>query len=122
MKIHKLVLERVQLFIHSIKSSEKIHRDGRWLENHLEVGIVRSIKKRLIFKAKNHGPATRSVDISAIVTSSKTASGKNLVLHITPNVVFYDLAQALVRVILDRPKPHSSLLLESLLSTGMVPH
>lgn len=120
-QLHKLVLERSHLFIHSSKN-EKIHRDAKWLENNLGINQVQFIRKKMIFRPKSPYPASRTINTTAVVVSHprRSAQGTGTMLHITSNLIFYDLAQALVKVILDRPKPHSSLLLESLLSTGKI--
>lgn len=121
-ELHKLVLERARLFMHS--NNETVAHDARWLEKNLALEPVRFIKHRLSFKPKGINLSHYTLDKTAAVIQtaggigSPSSAEKPYVLYVTPKWEFYDIAVGLVKLILQRPKPHSSLLLESLLSTG----
>lgn len=121
-ELHKLVLERARLFMHS--NNETVAHDAQWLENNLALEPVKFIKHRLSFKPKGINVSHYTLDKTAAViqtggrNGSASSTNKAYVLYVTPKWEFYDIAVGLVKLILQRPKPHSSLLLESLLSTG----
>jgi hypothetical protein len=114
-ELHKLVLERARLFMHS--NNETVSHDARWLENNLGLEPVQFIKHKLVFKPRGIPKSSYTLDKTAAVIPSRN-SEKSHMLFVTPKWEFYDIAVGLVKLILQRPKPHSSLLLESLLSTG----
>lgn len=113
-KLRKLVLERSRLFLHN--NTEEVLHDARWLENNLKVEIVDSIRLRRTLKNEGSKQLTHQDTKTAAVTSD--GNSKLWILFLTPKYEFYDVSQALVRVILRKPRPHSSLLLDSLLNNG----
>lgn len=110
-----MVLERTRLFLHS--NTESAAHDARWLEQNLEVQAAQYIKRKMTFKPKGFTKASKTQNRTAVIHPSK-GTEKRYTLVVTPKWEYYDIAVALVNLILQRPKPHSSLLLESLLSTG----
>lgn len=113
-KLRKLVLERSRLFLHN--NTEEVLHDARWLENNLKVEIVDSIRLRRTLKNEGSRQLTHQDTKTAAVTSDTKT--KWWILFLTPKYEFYDVSQALVHVILRKPRPHSSLLLDSLLNNG----
>jgi hypothetical protein len=109
--LRKLVIERVALFLEG--NSETILRDGNWMERNLVVKAVASISYRITFR---HANVSKTVQRTAAVT---LPPGGGCTLWVTDKVEFYDVAQGIVRLLLKRPKPHSALLLESLLATEL---
>ncbi|EED19324.1 HATPase_c domain protein, putative [Talaromyces stipitatus ATCC 10500] len=111
-KLQKIINERTRLFLHE-HSSESIKHDTKWLEKHLSIVVVHSISLRR--SLKNTG-ATHSQKRHAIITSQ----GSDRALWISPGKYdFYEISQALVHILLARPKLHSILTLEMLLKTDL---
>lgn len=115
-KLRKLVLERSRLFLHN--NTEEVLHDARWLETNLKVELVDSIRLRRTLKNEGSRQLTHQETKTAAVTMDSNT--KRWILFLTPNYEFYDISQALVRLILRKPRPHSSLLLDSLLSNGKI--
>jgi hypothetical protein len=111
-RLQKLVNERTRLFLHD-QSQESIKHDTRWLEKHLSIQVVHSISLRR--SLKNSG-ATHNQKRNAIITQQ----GSNWTLWISPGKFdLYEISQALVHLLLVRPKLHSALTLEMLLKTDL---
>lgn len=113
-KLRKLVLERSRLFLHN--NTEEVLHDARWLENNLRVEIVESIRLRRTLR--NEGSKNLTHQNTKTATITMDTRTKWWVLYLTPKFEFYDVSQALVTLILRKPRPHSSLLLDSLLHNG----
>ena len=111
--LRKTIIERTRLFLHNINEDVKV--DARWLEDNLDVEYVRQIKHHMELTVGGSRRSKNSQDKTAAVVTNKS---RRVSLMVTPKYLSYDLANALVRVVLHKPKPHSSLLLDSLLSTG----
>ncbi|EGX50158.1 hypothetical protein AOL_s00076g363 [Orbilia oligospora ATCC 24927] len=112
-QIRELCLERCRLFFHNNHSLVK--HDIKWLESNLEVWIVNSIRLRRTL----HSPGSKShvEKTTAAIVNSKDKT--NAILHVTQDYKVFDVAAQLLKLILVKPKPHSALLLESLLSTDL---
>ncbi|EEA26924.1 hypothetical protein TMatcc_004794 [Talaromyces marneffei ATCC 18224] len=111
-KLQKIINERTRLFLHE-HSPESVKHDTKWLEKHLSIVVVHSISLRR--SLKNMG-ATHSQKRHAIITSQ----GSDRTLWIGPGKYdFYEISQALVHILLTRPKLHSILTLEMLLKTDL---
>ncbi|RPB00166.1 hypothetical protein L873DRAFT_1843132 [Choiromyces venosus 120613-1] len=115
-KLNKLVLERCRLFLHN--NNEEVAHDARWLENHLRVSYVDTIRVRNTLKHEGYRTVSHLQNKTAAVT--KDTVTKQTILYVTHNFLYYDVSVGLVTIILRRPKPHSYLLLESLLSTDLM--
>ncbi|EPS40683.1 hypothetical protein H072_5472 [Dactylellina haptotyla CBS 200.50] len=113
-KIKELCLERCRLFFHNNHSVVK--NDIKWLENNLEVWIVNSIRLRRTLQSQR-GVKSHVEKTSAAIVNAKDKTPA--ILHVTPEYRIFDVAAQLMKLILVKPKPHSSLLLESLLSTDL---
>lgn len=112
-KLQKQILERSRIFLHD-QPPDTIKHDTKWLEKNLNVQLVSSISLRRSLKGRD---ITHTEKRSAVVTGSSREytlwiSGEN------PNL--YQVSQALVHLLLNRPKPHSALTLEMLLKTDLL--
>lgn len=112
-KLHKLIVERCQLFLHE-QSQEAIKHDSRWLDKHLSVQVVSSITLRRSLKDRN---LTHSEKRTAVITQTNR---EYTLWVVGANPDFYQLSQALIHLLLVRPKLHSPLTLEMLLKTDLL--
>ncbi|PGH04765.1 hypothetical protein AJ79_06986 [Helicocarpus griseus UAMH5409] len=113
MKLQKQIYERSRLFLHDLPR-EMVKHDTKWLEKNLSVRVVQSISLRRSLKGRN---ASHVEKRSAVVIQSR----EGWVLSIyagRPDL--YQVSQALVHLILYRPKLHSTLTLEMLLKTDLL--
>ncbi|KDB26904.1 hypothetical protein H109_01308 [Trichophyton interdigitale MR816] len=112
-KLQKLIYERSRLFLHDLPSNT-IRHDTRWLEKNLSVQTVRSIKLRRSLR----GWGMSHIEDRSAVMTHKLSS---VVLSIAEGKLdLYQISQALVSIILSRPKLHSTLTLEMLLKTDLL--
>ena len=112
-KLKKLIGERSRLFLHD-QSPDSIRHDVRWLEKNLNVQVVHPISLTRSLKGRN---VSHTQKRSAIITEQQ----KSWTLWICPGKYdFYEISQALVHLILARPKLHSTLTLEMLLKTDLL--
>ncbi|KAF7587388.1 hypothetical protein BBP40_007332 [Aspergillus hancockii] len=112
-KLQKLIQERSRLFLHD-QSADSIRHDVRWLEKNIRVQVVHSISLTRSLKGRN---VSHTQKRRAIITRQPTF----WVLWICPGSYdLYEISQALVHLILVRPKLHSTLTLEMLLKTDLL--
>ncbi|EAW08638.1 histidine kinase-like ATPase domain-containing protein [Aspergillus clavatus NRRL 1] len=112
-KLNKLINERTRLFLHD-QSPNSIRHDVRWLEKNLQVQVVNSISLTRSLKGRR---VSHTQKRSAIITQNS----RTWVLWICPGKYdLYEISQALVHLILVRPKLHSTLTLEMLLKTDLL--
>jgi hypothetical protein len=112
-KLQKLILERSRLFLHD-QSTDSVRHDVRWLEKNIRVQVVHSISLTRSLKGRSISHTQKR---SAIITRQPTS----WVLWICPGKYdLYEISQALVHLILVRPKLHSTLTLEMLLKTDLL--
>ena len=111
-ELQKLILERIRLFLHS--QTDPIRHDAKWIEKNVKVDMVRRIRLRRSLKLRNGKQIADIQEITAAITEQNGTK----VLYVSPKYHLYDVSQLLVQLLLYKPKIHSSLLLESLLSTG----
>ena len=113
LRLQKQILERATLFLHD-QPLESIKHNTRWLEKNLSVQLVSSISLRRSLRGKD---VTHTEKRTAVVTQVN----REYTLWITgerPDL--YQVSQALVHLLLQRPKPHSALTLEMLLKTDLL--
>ncbi|CRG86235.1 Nck-associated protein 1 [Talaromyces islandicus] len=111
-RLQKLINERTRLFLHE-QSSDSIKHDTKWLERHLSIVVVHSISLRRSLK---NSRASHNQKRNAIITPQ----GSGYTLWISPGKYdLYEISQALVHILLSRPKLHSILTLEMLLKTDL---
>ncbi|KAK5941702.1 hypothetical protein PMZ80_005652 [Knufia obscura] len=111
-KLETLIVERSQLFLHE-QPQDNIKHDAKWLEKHLSVQLVSSITLRRSLRGRN---VVHSQKRTAVIT----ASNREYTLWVVgANPDFYQVSQALIHLLLNRPKLHSPLTLEMLLKTDL---
>jgi len=110
-KLRELVLERCRLFFHNNNST--IKRDAKWLDSNLQVQIVESIKLR-----RTLSPQSKSHVEKSTAAVMEDAKHNYAILNVTKDYSTFDVANQLMKLLLLRPKPHSALLLESLMNTS----
>jgi hypothetical protein len=112
-KLQKLISERSRLFLHD-QSPDSIQHDSRWLEKHLNSQVVNSISLTRSLRGRRISHTQKR---SAIITQQ----ARSWTLWICPGKYdLYEISQALVHLILARPKLHSTLTLEMLLKTDLL--
>jgi hypothetical protein len=110
-KLQALVLERSRLFLHD-HAADMIKHDVKWLEKNVKVRAVASITLRRSLKGRNISHQQKR---SAVVTAERSTR----TLSITSPYDIFQVSQALVNLILTRPKLHSILTFEMLLKTDL---
>ncbi|OJD17547.1 hypothetical protein AJ78_02360 [Emergomyces pasteurianus Ep9510] len=112
-KLQKQIYERSRLFLHDLPR-DMVKHDTKWLEKNLSVQVVQSISLRRSLKGRNASHVDKR---SAVVMQTRTG----WVLSIAAGQAdLYQISQALVHLILNRPKLHSTLTLEMLLKTDLL--
>ncbi|KFY32448.1 hypothetical protein V493_00181 [Pseudogymnoascus sp. VKM F-4281 (FW-2241)] len=113
MKVQKKILERSKVFLHSYPSDQLKHPKG-WLEKNLVVDYVTHISTKI--SLRGYKMSYNSKQTAVLKPDSRS---KKLSLHITYEVDFYDISQALVRNLLKRPNNEAATLFESLLTSDL---
>lgn len=112
-KLQKLISERSRLFLHD-QPPDSIRHDNRWLEKNLNVRVVHSISLTRSLRGRR---VSHTQKRSAIITQQQGS----WTLWICPGKYdLYEISQALVHLILIRPKLHSTLTFEMLLKTDLL--
>jgi hypothetical protein len=112
--LEKLVYERSRLFLHDYPSDAARYSTS-WLEKNLGVRTVRSISLRRILKRQGLQHTEKR---SAAVTQDR---GQGWTLWITSQGYdMFQVSQALVNLLLLRPKAYSTMIFETLLSTDLL--
>ncbi|OAX80983.1 hypothetical protein ACJ72_04680 [Emergomyces africanus] len=112
-KLQKQIYERSRLFLHDLPR-DMVKHDTKWLEKNLSVQVVQSISLRRSLRGRNASHVDKR---SAVVMQTRTG----WVLSIAAGRAdLYQISQALVHLILNRPKLHSTLTLEMLLKTDLL--
>ncbi|EYE97241.1 histidine kinase-like ATPase domain-containing protein [Aspergillus ruber CBS 135680] len=113
-KLQKLIRERTRLYLHD-QSPDTIRHDVRWLEKNLQVQVVNTISLTRSLMGRRVSLTQKR---SAVVTQLQSRAWT---LWICPGKFdFYEISQALVHLILYRPKLHTTLTLEMLLKTDLL--
>ena len=111
-ELQKLIVERIQLFLHS---QDQIRHDAKWIQKNVKVEMVQRIRLRRSLKISSGQQLAKVQEVTAAITEQNGSK----VLFVTPKYHLFDVSQLLVTMVLYKPKLHSSLLLESLLSTAL---
>ena len=112
-RLQRQIYERSRLFLHD-QPSDTIKHDAKWLEMNLRVQAVTSISLRRSLKDRQISHVEKR---TAVVTQTS----KEYTLWILgENTDLYQVSQALVHLLLTRPKLHSALTLEMLLKTDLL--
>ncbi|EXJ87620.1 hypothetical protein A1O3_04581 [Capronia epimyces CBS 606.96] len=112
-KLQKQILERSTLFLHE-HPPDTIKHDAKWLGKNLTVQLVSSISLRRSLRGRN---VSHTEKRTAVITQVN----REYTLWITgakPDL--YQVSQALVNILLTRPKLHSAITLEMLLKTDLL--
>lgn len=112
-KLQKQILERSTLFLHE-QPPDTIKHDAKWLEKNLKVQLVSNISLRRSLRDRNISHTEKR-------TAVVTAVNREYTLWISgakPDL--YQVSQALVHILLTRPKLHSAITLEMLLKTDLL--
>ena len=112
-KLQKLVYERTRLFLHDY-TADLLKHDVKWLEKNLHIYAVNSISLRRNLKSQGLSHVEKR---TAAVTYKHH---KGWILWITTEYELFQVSQALVNLLLLRPKPHSTMILEMLLGTDLL--
>ena len=113
LKLQKQIYERSRIFLHD-QPGDAIKHDTKWLEKNLKVQAVSSISLRRSLKGRN---VSHTEKRSAVVTQ---ISGEYTLWITGEKTDLYQVSQALVHLLLSRPKLHSALTLEMLLKTDLL--
>jgi len=107
-----LVLERAQLFLHE-RPDDTIKHDARWLEKNLEVEVTGSISLRRTLRVSGH-------DESNVEKRTAALSKNGTKLFITKSYDFWQVAEAISGLVLQRPKSQQIMLFETFLITPLL--
>ena len=113
-KLQKLILERSRIFLHDVPK-ENIRHDPKWLEKNLNIVAVQSISLRIQLEGTNlkHERAT-----SAVIDQDER---RGWLLYVTGRAFdYFEVSQALVPLIMNKPKPQMVVILEFLLVTDLL--
>jgi Protein of unknown function (DUF3684) len=110
-KLQTLLLERSRLFLHD-HASDMVKHDAKWLEKNVRVRTVSSITLRRSLKGRNISHQQKR---SAVITTERGSR----IMSITSPYDVFQVSQAIVNIMLTRPKLHSILTFEMLLKTDL---
>lgn len=109
----ELIIERASLFLHE-QSSNSIRHNVGWLEKNLEVQLIQSISLRRTLRGLNLSHTERR---TAALTSG---SSKTATLSITTNPDIWQVSDAVVKLLIDRPKTQTTMIFETMLQTSLL--
>ncbi|EXJ83742.1 hypothetical protein A1O1_07368 [Capronia coronata CBS 617.96] len=112
-KLQKQILERSTLFLHE-QPPDTIKHDAKWLEKNLKVQLVSSISLRRSLRGRNVSHTEKRTAVVTQVNREYTL----WIAGAKPDL--YQVSQALVHILLTRPKLHSAITLEMLLKTDLL--
>jgi hypothetical protein len=112
-RLQKHILERSTLFLHE-QAPDTVKHNARWLEKNLRVQLVSSTSLRRSLRGRN---VTHTEKRTAVVTQ---VNGEYTLWITGAKPDLYQVSQALVHILLNRPKLHSAITLEMLLKTDLL--
>jgi hypothetical protein len=112
-RLQRQIYERSRLFLHE-QPPDMIKHDTKWLEKNLSVQAVSSISLRRSLKGRDVSHVEKR---SAVVTQ---VNREYTLWIVGDKTDLYQVSQALVHLLLTRPKVHSALTLEMLLKTDLL--
>ncbi|MCJ1353498.1 MAG: hypothetical protein MMC33_003484 [Icmadophila ericetorum] len=113
-KLEKLILERIQLFLYD-SPREHVRHNSKWLEENLKFVSVKTLSLKKSLKGMNVSHTTPRT--AATVWDRPQ---KNWVLYFTNSRYDnFEISQAILPLILSRPKPQQAIMLDVLLSTDL---
>ncbi len=110
-RLHKLVQERMPLYLHDIQP-DLIKHDARWIERNLSVVCVHSISLRKSLKG-HQGSHNESR------SAAQKGNTKGFILYVTAKYDLFEVSQVLVPLLLSRPKTQHTMMLEMMLATPL---
>jgi hypothetical protein len=112
-RLQRQIYERSRLFLHE-QPPDMIKHDTKWLEKNLNVQAVSSISLRRSLKGRDVSHVEKRSAVITQVTREYT------LWILGEKTDLYQVSQALVHLLLTRPKVHSALTLEMLLKTDLL--
>ena len=112
-RLQRQIYERSRLFLHE-QPPDMIKHDTKWLEKNLTVQAVSSISLRRSLKGRDVSHVEKR---SAVITQ---VDREYTLWILGEKTDLYQVSQALVHLLLTRPKVHSALTLEMLLKTDLL--
>ena len=110
--LQRRIVERTRLYLYD-QPRETVSHDAKWIEKNLSLAFVRSISLGKSLKGTN---IRRTQPKSAMLSYDKQGG---FILNLTLEYDFFEVAQALISLLLKRPKPQQSMMLEMLLGTEL---
>ena len=110
--LQRRIIERTRLYLYD-QPRETVSHDSKWIEKNLSLAFVRSISLRKSLKGTN---VRRNQPKSAMLSYDKQGG---FLLNLTPEYDFFEVAQALIGLLLKKPKPQQIMMLEMLLGTDL---
>jgi hypothetical protein len=111
-KLQSLIVERCRLFLHD-HTADMIRHDSKWLESVLVVKVVASLTLAKTLRGYN---ATYKEKRSAALHRE---TKKDATLFVTSRPDFYEVARAIMSLLLKRPKQQDFLALEMILESDL---
>lgn len=111
-KLQSLIVERCRLFLHD-HTADMIRHDSKWLEGVLVVKVTSSLTLRKTLRGYN---ATYSEKRTAALHRE---TKKDATLFVTARPDFYEVARAIMSLLLKRPKQQDFLALEMILDSDL---
>ncbi|RPA73228.1 hypothetical protein BJ508DRAFT_419112 [Ascobolus immersus RN42] len=113
-RMHKLILERVRLFI--VNNGEPLKKEMKWIEKSLNVTFVQFVNIKVTLLLPNGDQRVSSMRI----TATSAIVQQKLELYLTPNPDFFHVSEALVNSLLKRPKSSSAFMLTNFFTTDLM--
>ncbi|KAG9677806.1 hypothetical protein KCU99_g4462, partial [Aureobasidium melanogenum] len=111
-KLQSLIVERCRLFLHD-HTAEVIRHDAKWLEGVLAVKVVSSLT--LTKTLRGYNATYKEKRTAALHRDTK----KDATLFVTARPDFYEVARAIMSLLLKRPKQQDFLALEMILDSDL---
>ncbi|KAI4836188.1 hypothetical protein E4T45_09868, partial [Aureobasidium sp. EXF-8846] len=111
-KLQTLIVERCRLFLHD-HTAEVIRHDSKWLEGVLAVKVVGSLT--LTKTLRGYNATYKEKRTAALHRDTK----KDATLFVTARPDFYEVARAIMSLLLKRPKQQDFLALEMILESDL---
>ncbi|KAK9454732.1 hypothetical protein V1511DRAFT_500825 [Dipodascopsis uninucleata] len=114
--IRKRILERLKLYIDGSQDKLKVGYNA-FQKSFQVVSVSKILVERSIIRmrARRITPVTSSISAAVVRDSNKV----QVTLCLVPKFEWFDVAQALVKVVLERPTPDAATLLESLMNSSL---
>lgn len=111
-KMQKRILERSKIFLNEYRA-EHIKHNAKWLEKNLSLQMVSSINVRRSLRGYS------TFHTSKQTASLKHAISKGWILHVTPDIDMWHVAQTLLALLLNRPTTQARTMFEYILNAEL---